>query len=437
VDEKTLTDKLAESERLQAILERQIRETVKTLAESEEKLRLEIAARKHAEEELVKARAELELRIDQRTAALAAEIAERRRAEDEAVRGQAWLQSLIHTTQDALVSIDRRGCVVLFNPAAERIFGYSAEEIAGRKVNDLMAEPYGSEHDEYIARYERTREPRAIGRIRTVMAKRKNGETFPIELSVTEIEVDEDVHYAAFIRDISEKVTLQAQLVESERMAAIGMTAAKIGHELANPLNGMSLTVQLLEQRLARQPNTLADRQVAATVKRLKDEISRLNLLAGEFRTISRKEKYDFRPTSLARIIEDVISLQAAHFAGRKIEIKSLVPSDLPSIRIDEDKIKQALLNLLKNAVEAMLSGGKISIEAFSTGDAIVLEISDTGTGIPIDVDAFEPFTTTKKSGTGLGLVVVRQIVTAHSGKISYRSQPGEGTTFRIDLPVK
>ncbi|HTN72153.1 MAG TPA: ATP-binding protein, partial [Methylomirabilota bacterium] len=119
------------------------------------------------------------------------------------------------------------------------------------------------------------------------------------------------------------------------------------------------------------------------------------------------------------------------------IEIKSLVPSDLPSIRIDEDKIKQALLNLLKNAVEAMLSGGKISIEAFSTGDAIVLEISDTGTGIPIDVDAFEPFTTTKKSGTGLGLVVVRQIVTAHSGKISYRSQPGEGTTFRIDLPVK
>ena len=125
-----------------------------------------------------------------------------------------------------------------------------ADEVIGQKVNMLMAEPYATEHDEYIARYESTGEARAIGRIRTVTARRKNGEPFPIELSVTEIAVDQDVHYAAFIRDISEKTRLQGQLLESERLAAIGTTAAKIGHELANPLNGMSLTIQLLEQRL-------------------------------------------------------------------------------------------------------------------------------------------------------------------------------------------
>ena len=604
MSEKTLADKLADSERLRVILEEQNRESAKALFETGEKLRSEIAARKEAEIELLKARAELELRIEQRTAALANEIAERteaekqlrarvhqqekivelglaalagmdlsglmekacslvtqtlgveyckilellpdgnlilragvgwkegcvghvtvaggsnsqagftllvkepvivgdlrlerrfngppllrehgvvsgmsviirtrerpfgvlgahtsqkrtfvnddihfiqaiantlgemierRQSEETLSRSDSWLRSLIATTQDAVVSIDQRGCVVLFNPAAERIFGYRAEEIAGKKVNQLMAEPYASEHDSYIARYERTGEARAIGQIRTVIAKRKNGDQFPIELSVTEIDVDQDVHYAAFIRDISEKSGLHARLVESERLAAIGMTAAKIGHELANPLNGMSLTVQLLEQRLARQPNP-PDNQVVATVKRLKDEISRLNLLAGEFRTISRKEKYDFRPTSLVRIIEEIINLQAIQFAARAIEIKNLVPRNLPGISADADKMKQALLNLVKNAGEAMPGGGNISIEAFSTDDAVVLEIADTGTGIPLDVDAFEPFATTKKGGTGLGLVIVRQIVAAHSGTISYRSQPGAGTTFRIVLPLK
>jgi len=142
VDEKTLTSKLAESESLRATLERQIGETVKALAEADEKLQLEIAARKRAEE-LLKARAELELRVDQGMAVLATEIAERKRAEDELVRGQAWLRSLIDTTQDAVLSINREGRVVLFNPAAERVFGYSRAEIVGRKVNELIGEPYG------------------------------------------------------------------------------------------------------------------------------------------------------------------------------------------------------------------------------------------------------------------------------------------------------
>ena len=360
----------------------------------------------------------------------------RKKAEEELQRSASWLSNLVATTQDAVLSIDRRGCVKLFNPAAERIFGYTREEILGQKVNLLMAEPYASEHDGYIAQYERTGEARAIGRIRAVLARRKNGQIFPIELSVTEIDVDQDVHYAAFIRDVSDKNQLHAQLMESERLAAIGLTAAKIAHELGNPLNGMSLTMQLLEQRLARASNSVADTQMIATVKRLKSEISRLNQLAGEFRTISRKEKYDFRRLSWSGIIEDVIDLHARHFAQHGVEIVSLVRRDLPGVNIDADRMKQVLLNLMKNAADAMPGGGKITFNGFSTDDAVVLEIADTGTGIPLDVDAFEPFTTTKKTGTGLGLVVVRQVVTAHRGKISYRSRPGEGTIFRIDLPL-
>jgi two-component system NtrC family sensor kinase len=109
----------------------------------------------------------------------------------------------------------------------------------------------------------------------------------------------------------------------------------------------------------------------------------------------------------------------------------------LPTVVVDVDKIKQALLNLLKNAAEAMPRGGKITIEASTTDDSILIDITDTGTGIPLDIDAFEPFVTTKNEGTGIGLVIVRQVVTAHGGNISYRSRPGEGTTFHVELPRK
>ncbi len=349
-------------------------------------------------------------------------------------KAETWLRTLIETTQDALVSIDRQGRIVMFNPAAERMFGYARSEIVGQKVNELMAEPYASEHDEYIERYKKTREARAIGRVRTTTAKRKGGELFPIEISVNEMEGEGDIPYAALIRDVSEKDRLQAQLMESERLAAIGATAAKIGHELANPINGMSLTIQLLEQRLSRQINQ-PDDQTNATVKRLKDEISRLNDLTRQFREFVRKEKYDFQSTELRNLIDDVVALQEPHFVGRNVQVEAVVAPDLPAVKVDGNRIKQVLLNLLKNAVEAMPGGGKITIEARATQNTVVLEISDTGVGIPLDVDAFEPFMTTKKEGTGIGLVIVRQIVTAHGGGISYRSQPGQGTSFRIELP--
>jgi two-component system sensor kinase FixL len=297
-----------------------------------------------------------------------------------------------------------------------------------------MGEPYRSEHDQYIANYEKTGEARAIGKIRTVTARRKSGELFPIELSVTEIRDDKDVRYAAFIRDISEKTKMHAQLVESARLAAIGSTAAKIGHELANPVNGMSLTIQLLEQRIGKIADSSSG-VLLATVKRLKDEIARLHKLVGQFATISRREKYDFRQDSLATLISDIIALQAPYFAEHAIKLECAVAADLPLVVMDPDRIKQALLNLLKNAGEALPEGGKIMLKSFAVDDAVIVEISDSGSGIPPEIDAFEPFVTTKKEGTGVGLVIVRQIVTAHSGKISYRSTPGQGTTFRLELP--
>ena len=352
---------------------------------------------------------------------------DRQRAED-------WMNSLIEATQDAVVSIDRQSCIVLFNPAAERVFGYTKAEMRGQKVTLLMAEPYASEHDGYVERYEHTHEPRAIGRIRTVTARRKNGDLFPIELSLTEVQTDEAVHYAAFIRDISEKVRLQEQLIERERFAAIGTTAAKLVHEIGNPLNGMSVTVQLLERRLGK---LTGDETVQLSVRALRKQIARLANLLGEFRSLSRRQQFTFRPTNLRDLVHDVLTAELPLYAERRIAVKQLFASDLPVLQVDQDKFKQVVLNLCKNAVEAMPEGGTLTVQVQNSGAQVRVEVTDTGTGVPVGVNIFEPFFTTKKEGTGLGLPIVRQIVDAHGGLLTYHSEPGKGTTFVVALPLR
>jgi two-component system sensor kinase FixL len=345
------------------------------------------------------------------------------------------LRALVDATQDGIVFTDRQDRIVVFNPAAERIFGYSLAEVQGQKVNMLMAEPYASEPDEYIERLERTGEKGAIGQIRTVAGKRRNGEIFPIELSVTQIPSGADVKYAAFIRDISDKAKHQRELAENARLASIGVTVDKLTHEIGSPLNGMYITAQLLE-RLVNKQSSLPDEKISATVDSLIRETRRLHSLLDEFRSLSRAERYDFKPVSLATVIGEVLSLEKPNYINRGILINQIIPTDLPSVMADADKLKQVFLNLCNNAVDAMPNGGELTLRATSDDQRAIVEVIDTGTGIPDGVDIWAPFMTTKSYGTGLGLMIVQNIVTAHQGIIDYRSNVGVGTTFRLTLPI-
>ena len=350
-------------------------------------------------------------------------------------RTEAWLRSLVETTQDAVISIDQAGHIDQFNPAAERIFGYTKAEVFGQKVDMLMPEPYRSEHDGYIAHYEHTRDARAIGRIRMVTAQRKNGEIFPIELSVTELKMEQEVRYGAFIRDISEKVRLQEQLVERERLAAVGTIAAKLAHEIGNPLNGMSMNVQLLERRLTRNDND-GDERILGYIRNIQGEIDRLSLLLQDFRAMSRRQQLNFRAVALAPLVEEVMSAEKPTYANHHIEVVTILPPNLPLIRADTDKLKQVLLNLCKNAVEAMPGGGTLTVSADSSEGKVRINIIDTGVGIPPGLNVFESFVTTKAAGTGLGLSIVQQLVFAHNGDIVYTRTPGQRTIFTVTLPV-
>ena len=359
--------------------------------------------------------------------ATTAELTERRRAE-------LWISRLIDTTQDAVISSDRQGHIVLFNPVAERIFGYSLHEVQGLHVRVLMPDPNASEHDSYIDRYERTYVPRMIGRVRMESARRKNGEVFPIELSVTEIGTDDEVRYITFIRDVSERVRLEEQWLNRERLATIGTTAAKLAHEIGNPLTGMSLAIQLLERRLGELP---ADVTIQTSTRALRNQTNRLAHLLAEFRSLSRRQSFTFSPTQLPEVIREVISTELGLYAERKVVVEQIFPAELPHVIADQDKLKQVILNLCKNAVEAMPDGGTLTIRAHPAGESILIEVADTGMGIPNGIKIFEPFTTTKKEGTGLGLAIVREIVKAHGGTLTYRSELGKGTTFIVTLPLQ
>lgn len=345
------------------------------------------------------------------------------------------LHALIDATQDAVITIDQQARIVVFNPAAERIFGYSESEVQGKKVNMLMAEPYASEHDHYIKHYETTGEKRAIGRVRTVAGKRKNGDIFPIELSVAPVAFGEKVNYAAFIRDISEKAKLESQMLENSRLATIGATAAKLAHEIGNPLNGMYISAQLLERYLKKE-GSLPDRKISSTFQSIVGELKRLNSLLAEFRSFYRSDHYDFQPVLLATVAEEVLALQRAQYINRGILVEQKIPANLPPVMADSDKLKQVFLNLCKNAAEAMWDGGKLTIRASKGSQDAIVEVSDTGGGIPDGIDIWAPFTTTKRRGTGLGLMIARQIVADHRGTITYASEPRTGTTFRLTLPL-
>jgi signal transduction histidine kinase len=256
-----------------------------------------------------------------------------------------------------------------------------------------------------------------------------------LELRVQERTAELTTANEALRAEIAERKRAEQKLRDSERLATIGTTAAKIAHEIGNPLNGMATTVQILERHLAKQKDSVDDLLISA-VQDLTQEISRLRSLLRELRTLARPRSLDLQPTDLAAIAAELLRREAPHYAEHNIRVEQTFAANLPLVMANNDEITQVLLNLCKNAAEAMLEGGVLTVHGFHCGTQVYLEITDTGEGIPEGINIFEPFVTTKTRGTGLGLAIVQQIVAAHEGTITYTSTPEQGTTFTLTLPA-
>jgi PAS domain S-box-containing protein len=350
---------------------------------------------------------------------------EERRRESEA----RW-QAVIASAVDGIVVIDQHGRIESFNPAAERLFGYSEGEVVGQNVNMLMPSPYREEHDTYLARYLATGTKKIIGLGREVQGLRRDGTTFPLHLSVGELQVKGERRFTGILHDLSARTEIERQLREQTSLARLGEMAAVVAHEVKNPLAGIRGAVQIIAGRL---PADSTDRRVAGEIVA---RIDALSDLMKDLLLFAKPPKPRPRPTDLRRLVATTAELLREDPSLQDVTIH--IEGQAPPAMADASLLQIVFGNLLINGAQAMQGRGNIHIAVGDTQAASRVAITDQGPGIPPDLrdKVFTPFFTTKSQGSGLGLPTCRRLVEAHGGTITVECPPGGGTTVTVSLPA-
>jgi two-component system sensor kinase FixL len=364
---------------------------------------------------------------------------------EDALASAAHLKSILDTIPDAMIIIDERGVVQSFSAAAERLFGFRADEVIGHNVKMMMPTPYRESHDSYLQRYLRTGERRIIGIGRVVVGERKDGSTFPMELAVGEMKSANRRFFTGFIRDLTERQKtearlqeLQSELVHISRLTAMGEMAATLAHELNQPLsaiaNYMKGSRRLLESS--------ADPSVA-TVRDAMDKAAAQAMRAGEIirrlRDFVARGESERGPENVRKLIEEASALALVGAKNLGVRTQFYFDPKVELVLVDKVQIQQVLLNLIRNAIEAMegMPTRELTVSARATEpDMVTIDVTDTGSGIAPDIadQLFQPFITTKRTGMGVGLSICRTIIESHGGQIWVEPNPKGGAIFRFTL---
>ena len=392
-----------------ASLERTVRVQRHALEESHQQLQDTVQALHAAQRTLAQ-------HVQGRTAALV--------QANEIVHTQA--QALAQMTEGVVVTA-KDGSIVFTNRAFDTMFGYDHGELFGRPV-EALATNFPQARSLMIARV--LAHVRAQGVWRgEVQGRKRDGTVFPAYVRISVVELDDKKHTVSVVEDITERRQSEAALRERERLTAVGTAALSLTHEIGNRLNNLSTSVQLLD-RFFRRQKTAANSPVQEIVQDLHAELKRLRSALQDIRLLSNVAPLDRQPIQLATVVTAVLEDQAHACAQNGIQVEHRFPADLALALADREKLVQIVLNLCTNAVEAMPQGGVLTLRGSVAEGQVRLDVQDTGEGVPPGVQPFEPFTTTKPGGTGLGLAVVQQLVAAHEGTITYTSTSGHGTTF-------
>ncbi|MBU1385319.1 MAG: PAS domain S-box protein [Alphaproteobacteria bacterium] len=357
---------------------------------------------------------------------------------------EAHLQSILATVPDAMIVITERGLMQSFSPTAERLFGWTADEVIGQNVKMLMPEPYQQQHDDYLDRYLNTGERRIIGMGRVVVGERKDGSTFPMELAVGEMISGDQRFFTGFVRDLSERQQteqrlqeLQSELVHISRLTAMGEMASALAHELNQPLSAMANylkgSLRLLDAE------TIPRDRLQDAIQKAGDQAMRAGDIIRRLRDFVARGEAERRVESLPKLIEEAsaLALVGAKEHGVRVLFRFSPAVDL--VLADKVQIQQVALNLIRNAIEAMEDGKRkileIRLDPLEDEYAQVT-VADTGSGISPDIadQLFQPFVTTKRTGMGVGLSISRTIIEAHGGRIWVEPNPGGGTRFCFTL---
>jgi two-component system sensor kinase FixL len=339
------------------------------------------------------------------------------------------LRAILDTATDAVLSIDENHRIILYNNAARRIFGYSREEVVGEDLNLLIPPRYG-DHRQYVRRFLETKESEIVGKTISLTGLRKNGEEFPIELSLSFLEMAGGITFTAIIRDMSVHQQLEKKLLQSERLAAVGQAAAHVAHEIKNPLMIIGGFSNQIRQRLEDEKDLQKLELILEEVRRLEGLVANLGDFTKEYRLVKRH-------ANINSVLMDVLEIMQGVCSREKYEFKQFLSTGVAEINCDPDKLKQVFINIISNGLEAMTDGGAISVFTERLPNGIEVRIADEGTGIPEEdlEHIFEPFYTTRETGSGLGLSISYKIIEAHGGEIWADSSTDKGTSFIIQLP--
>jgi two-component system sensor kinase FixL len=357
------------------------------------------------------------------------------------------LRSILDTVPDGVVVIDRAGIMTSFSPAAERMFGWTADEAIGRNVNLLMPEPHHSAHDGYIQRYHRTGEKRIIGAGRVVVGQRRDGSTFPMELAVGETK-GSTPSYTGFIRDLTETQEtetrlqeLQNELVHVSRLTAMGEMASTLAHELNQPLSAIA-NLLTGSRRLIDRGREADQVKVREAIDKAATQALRAGDVIHRMRDFVRRGASERDVESLSKLIEEASALALIGEKDRQVDVRLALDPAADAVYADRVQVQQVLLNLIRNGIDAMQDGNSRRRALLITSDVTEegwsrVSVADTGPGIADEVRdrLFQPFMTTKPQGMGVGLSISRSIIEAHGGRIWAEANPGGGALFRFTLP--
>lgn len=360
---------------------------------------------------------------------------------------EAHLRSILATVPDAMVVIDERGRMLSFSAAAEKMFGFSEAEVLGENVSMLMPSPDRERHDRYLEHYLETGERKIIGIGRVTTARHRDGFTFPIELAVGEAWAGEHRIFTGFIRNLTERQQaelrlqdLQSELAHVGRVSEMGTLASSLAHELNQPLTAVANYCESARDLLADIP----DAATLEMVREALDDAARQAVRAGQIvrrlRDFISRGQTERRVESLPRLINEANALALVGSSEHGIEVRVQLDPKAERVFVDRIQIQQVLVNLIRNAIDAMIDSRVRSLVISSTAvasDLVEVSIEDSGSGISDEVapQLFQPFVTSKKGGMGIGLSICRTIVEAHGGKIWFEAGPSGGTIFKFTLP--
>jgi two-component system sensor kinase FixL len=379
---------------------------------------------------------------------VARDITERKLAEQALRETTARLRTLTETAVDGVILIDARGVVLMFNPACEKLFGYSADTVIGENVKMLMPQPYRHEHDRYITNYRDTRDPKIIGSGREVIGLRKDGSTFPMDLSVGEARQDGESIFVGIIRDLTSRKRTEAELEQARaelvrvaRVTALGELTAAIAHEVNQPLTGLVSSGNACLRWLAGDvPNLKAAR---GSVERMISAGSRAGEVIRRIRALVAKAPPLRDRLNINDAITEVIALIRGEIQRNRISLRTKLSTDVPLVLGDRIQLQQVILNLILNAVEAMSDVSpqprELSVSSAKDGpNGALVSVRDSGTGLDGTVvdRLFEAFYTTKVHGMGIGLAVSRTIIQAHGGRLWAAPNVPQGAIFQFTLPA-